>query len=116
MKLDRAILRILNLAIHLQTAQEREAFKVNKEDHLVPIIATAAENILNGEEAEKEKKSTTKDGWTEYQEPLLLKLISHELDIETDDIVDFELNLFDTQCASLGGVYNVRTFRHRSIF
>eukprot|EP00594_Rhizosolenia_setigera_P015314 CAMPEP_0178974904 /NCGR_PEP_ID=MMETSP0789-20121207/22794_1 /TAXON_ID=3005 /ORGANISM="Rhizosolenia setigera, Strain CCMP 1694" /LENGTH=467 /DNA_ID=CAMNT_0020663447 /DNA_START=299 /DNA_END=1702 /DNA_ORIENTATION=- len=105
-KLDRAILRIPNLAIHLQTAQEREAFKVNKEDHLVPIIATAAENILNGEEAEKGKKSTTKDGWTEYQEPLLLKLISRELDIETDDIVDFELNLFDTQCASLGGIYN----------
>jgi aspartyl aminopeptidase len=44
-KIDRAILRIPNLAIHLQTPEEREAFKINKEDHLSPIIAMQAEKV-----------------------------------------------------------------------
>ena len=44
-KIDRPILRIPNLAIHLQTAEERDAFKVNKEDHLSPILAMAAEKV-----------------------------------------------------------------------
>jgi aspartyl aminopeptidase len=38
-KIDRALLRISNLAIHLQTTKEREAFVVNKEYHLSPILA-----------------------------------------------------------------------------
>mmetsp|Transcript_15701 Transcript_15701/g.21482 ORF Transcript_15701/g.21482 Transcript_15701/m.21482 type:complete len:126 (+) Transcript_15701:477-854(+) len=33
-KIDRPVLRIPNLCIHLRTAEERDAFKVNKEDHL----------------------------------------------------------------------------------
>ena len=36
-QMDRALLRISNLAIHLQTAKERDAFAINKEDHLSPI-------------------------------------------------------------------------------
>ena len=47
-KIDRAVLRIPNLAIHLQTADERKAFKVNKEDHLSPILAMAAQKALSG--------------------------------------------------------------------
>lgn len=44
-KIDRALVRIPNLAIHLQTAKEREAFAVNKEDHLSPILAMAAKKV-----------------------------------------------------------------------
>jgi len=98
-KVDRAVLRIPNLAIHLQTADERAAFKINKEDHLSPIIATQAEKSLSGTDEEK-------DGWTEYQEPALLQLLAKELDVEVKDIVDFELSLFDIQKANLGGVYD----------
>lgn len=115
-KIDRAILHIPNLAIHLQSADERKAFKVNKEDHLSPILAMAVEKALQGEDTKKEgtskdddeKKDATskKDGWTEYQEPLLLKLLAAELDVEVEDIIDFELNLFDIQRASLGGVHS----------
>lgn len=133
-KVDRPILRIPNLAIHLQSEEERKAFKVNKEDHLSPILAMAAQKALNGDasagspcdttavsddegennpqgsEGDKEKTTTTTtkqdDGWTEYQEPLLLQLLAAELDIPAEDIVDFELNLFDVQKASLGGVHS----------
>eukprot|EP00546_Thalassionema_frauenfeldii_P012114 CAMPEP_0178918092 /NCGR_PEP_ID=MMETSP0786-20121207/13630_1 /TAXON_ID=186022 /ORGANISM="Thalassionema frauenfeldii, Strain CCMP 1798" /LENGTH=492 /DNA_ID=CAMNT_0020591755 /DNA_START=168 /DNA_END=1646 /DNA_ORIENTATION=+ len=112
-KIDRAILRISNLAIHLQTTKEREAFKVNKEDHLSPILAMAAQKALGGDDEKSEnddeddeKEETVEDGWTEHQEPLLLELLASELAVDIEDIVDFELNLFDIQRASLGGVHS----------
>ncbi|KAL3922002.1 MAG: hypothetical protein SGILL_002443, partial [Bacillariaceae sp.] len=110
-KIDRALLRIPNLAIHLQTAEERKAFKVNKEDHLSPILAMAAQKALTGETEDDSKdddkeQDSSDDGWTEHQEPLLLELLASEMDVSMDDIVDFELNLFDIQMASLGGVHS----------
>lgn len=111
-KIDRALLRIPNLAIHLQTAKEREAFKVNKEDHLSPILAGKVEDALNSKE-EKKKEDETKDGWTEHQEPLLVQLLATELGVSTSDIVDFELNLFDIQQAALGGVHSEFLFSAR---
>lgn len=122
-KLDRAILRVPNLAIHLQTTVEREAFKINKEDHLSPILALEAKKSLTGGKSsesatdndasdnddndDKEtKKEVDKDGWSEYQEPLLLQLVSEELGVDSSAIVDFELNLFDVQKAALGGAYS----------
>lgn len=116
-KIDRAILRISNLAIHLQSADERKAFAVNKEDHLSPILAMSAQKALSGdakkEETTADDDSDTKDtetpledGWTEHQEPLLLQLLSRELEVDESDIFDFELNLFDIQQASLGGVHS----------
>ena len=132
-KLDRAILRVPNLAIHLQTAKDREAFKVNKEDHLSPILAMEAKKSLTGaavsnldekeddesdedededddsdaDESNSENETAVEeDGWTEYQEPLLLQLLSEELGVDTSDIADFELNLFDIQKANLGGAFS----------
>jgi aspartyl aminopeptidase len=35
-----------------------------------------------------------------------LKLLASELDIPVESIVDFELNLYDCQKSSLGGIYN----------
>jgi aspartyl aminopeptidase len=121
-KIDRALLRISNLAIHLQTAKEREAFAVNKEDHLSPILAMAAEKALSGpgdsvtsEEGTDNSTSsndgaspstkTPKDGWTEHQEPALLQILAHELGVREADICDFELSLFDVQKASIGGAF-----------
>eukprot|EP00534_Pseudo-nitzschia_fraudulenta_P003631 CAMPEP_0201122526 /NCGR_PEP_ID=MMETSP0850-20130426/6143_1 /ASSEMBLY_ACC=CAM_ASM_000622 /TAXON_ID=183588 /ORGANISM="Pseudo-nitzschia fraudulenta, Strain WWA7" /LENGTH=498 /DNA_ID=CAMNT_0047389233 /DNA_START=268 /DNA_END=1764 /DNA_ORIENTATION=+ len=117
-KIDRAILRVPTLAIHLETAEERKAFKINKEEHLSPILAQATQKALTGDKREgsprdsdgdNDDTSSTKDdedGWTEHQEPLLLQLLASELDIPVEDIVDFELNLFDIQKASLGGVHS----------
>jgi len=114
-KIDRAILRVPTLAIHLESAEERKAFKINKENHLSPILAQAAQKALtgdnndnseNGDEGDVSSKKDNEDGWTEHQEPLLLKLLASELDIPIEDIVDFELSLFDIQKASLGGVHS----------
>jgi len=127
-KFDRALVRIPNLAIHLQTAQEREGFTINKEDHLVPILSLAVKKALtgagagaadadasasasagtdaNGEQNDNDKNTSKEDGWTEYQEPILLQMLAAELDIDTSSILDFELNLFDVQKAALGGAYS----------
>jgi len=115
-KLDRAILRVPNVAIHLQTAKEREAFAINKEDHLSPILALEAKKSLTGgdedenedddDKKKKKKDKENKDGWSEYQEPLLLQILSEEIGVKIADIVDFELNLFDVQKANLGGAYS----------
>ena len=106
-KIDRALLRISNLAIHLLTAKEREGFVVNKEDHLSPILALEAKKALTGEALEsKEKKDKTEDGWTEHQEPALLQVLATELGVEVSDIVDFELCLFDIQKANVGGAFS----------
>ena len=96
------LLRIPNLAIHLQTATEREAFKINKEDHLAPIIATAVKQSLGSKSSDDNKENT--DESMKNQEQLLVQLIASELGVEAKDIVDFELNLFDVQQATLGGV------------
>lgn len=118
-KIDRAVVRIPNLAIHLQTAKEREGFTINKEDHLVPILSMAVKKALTGAadtadadadvDAGSKNDATSKskeDGWTEYQEPILLQMLAAELDVDSSNIIDFELNLFDVQKASLGGVYS----------
>ena len=52
-KVERPILRVPNLAIHLQSADERDAFKVNKEDHLQPILALEAKKGLEGAPARR---------------------------------------------------------------
>lgn len=103
-KIDRPLLRIPNLAIHLQTAKEREAFKLNKEDHLVPILSLEVKKALEGGSAKDD--SLEDDGWIEHQESLLLQLLASELSVPASSICDFELNLFDVQKASLGGMYS----------
>jgi aspartyl aminopeptidase len=112
-KIDRALLRISNLAIHLLTVKEREAFSINKEDHMSPILALEAKKALSGNDNKDDKKEgagaksdAVTDGWTEYQEPALLQLLAMELDVDVKSIVDFELSLFDVQKAALGGVFS----------
>ena len=103
-RINRAILRVPNLAIHLQTAEEREAFKINKEDHLSPILATEAKNALTG--ASTDTISNGEEDWSAFQEPLLLQLLAIELDVSVNSIIDFELSLYDMQNASLGGAFS----------
>lgn len=105
-----AVARVSNLCIHLQSAEERKAFKVNKEDHTSPILATEAEmkRVLEESAADQLNSDAAtqvdSDAWRSQQEPLLLQLIAEQLKISVDQIADFELNLYDTQGAALGGV------------
>jgi aspartyl aminopeptidase len=115
------IARISTLAIHLQSPDERTAFAVNKENHTVPIIATSENSTVSiqSSENQKAKEALEKETeqqlsgtgtanrsskWRDAQEPLLLQAIADKLGVTPDEIVDFQLNLYDTQGASLGGI------------
>mmetsp|Transcript_4997 Transcript_4997/g.10523 ORF Transcript_4997/g.10523 Transcript_4997/m.10523 type:complete len:485 (+) Transcript_4997:163-1617(+) len=101
--LKKPICRIPSLCIHLQTGEERAAFKVNKEDHLQPIFQQAVSDTLEKPAQKKTKTGEAKTAWAEGHDPLLLSLIAAELDVSESQISDFELALYDTQPACLGG-------------
>jgi aspartyl aminopeptidase len=116
-KIDRPLLRISNLAIHLQTPEERKGFTVNSEEHLSPIISMEVKKALTGDD---NKKSSTGDGntsndngWSEHQEPALLYLLATELNCSPSDIIDFELNLYDIQKSALGGAFSEFVYSSR---
>lgn len=104
-RIHKPLARVSTLAIHLESAEERRAFKINKEEHLSPIIGT--EKLLEAA-AGKQLNAGSDDGddWRKGQEPALLRLIAAELGIETKQICNFELGLFDCQPASIGGIKN----------
>ena len=108
-KIDRPILRVPNLAIHLSTADERAAFKVNKEDHLVPMLCQEVSKALSagvgdaGGDTEEESGGEV-DQWAQEQQPELMTLLASELSCNVENIADFELSLFDTQKGDFNGL------------
>lgn len=93
------VARVSTLCIHLQSPEERAAFKVNNEDHTSPILATTTTK----EELEKGAAEQL-DAWQQGQEPALMERIARELHIDVHQIADFELSLYDTQPAAIGGL------------
>ena len=107
-RVGRPVLRVPNLAIHLRSAEEREVFKVNKEDHIVPVLCDHVEKAMtNGTNA---GDGDEPDQWMSEQQPELLALLAKELGLDdatgtgASTIVDFELSLYDTQGAATGGL------------
>uniref|UniRef100_A0A8D3DIV3 Aspartyl aminopeptidase n=1 Tax=Scophthalmus maximus TaxID=52904 RepID=A0A8D3DIV3_SCOMX len=98
--ISRPLLRIPHLAIHLQR-DVNDSFGPNKENHLVPIIATVVQEELETGCASSGDASSA----AEKHHPALVKVLCSELDVEPEALLDFELCLADTQPAALGGVY-----------
>ena len=107
-KLTEPILRVPSLCIHLQTAQERKALDVNKETHLTPILATFEEHLNTEAQAEGRNEAVG-----DRLPPVLLGAIAQDVGCDAKDIVDFELTLFDTQAAVIGGVQQEFIFSPR---
>jgi len=120
--INRPILRLPTLAIHLNREVNDKGFIFNKEKHLVPVLATTVADKLNakatGQPASSDKKSpewdaTPKNDISSPQSPpfpelhhsVLIAMLARELDVPPQAIVDFELCLTDTQPACLGGAY-----------
>lgn len=105
------ILRIPNLAIHLNRTVNSEGFKVHKENHLVPILATQIGEKLNAP-LSKIKPSHNSLA-TSRCSSVLLDLLASELHVDPEEIIDFDLSVSDTQPAAIGGALDEFVFAPR---
>ncbi|KAL2140760.1 hypothetical protein VTI28DRAFT_3274 [Corynascus sepedonium] len=113
-KVDKPILRIPTLAIHLH---RQSNFDPNKEDELLP-IAGLAEAELNKPAAEAEAGAAEGDfqplkALPERHHPAFLSLVAQHAGVDVSQIVDFELILYDTQKSCLGGLNDELIFSPR---
>lgn len=99
------VLRVPNLAIHLQSADERNAFKFNKEDNLTPILGVVNETL--------NKEPEVSGGLDKRHGPEFLELLAKEIGCKAEEIVDMELTLADTQGATIGGLDDAFIFSPR---
>ncbi|KAF9452453.1 aspartyl aminopeptidase [Macrolepiota fuliginosa MF-IS2] len=120
-KIDRPILRIPTLAIHLDR-NVNDNFKFNQETEFVPILgmidselnATRKSDKDNdSEEVPKAKATQQASSIQDNHHPALLSLLSEELSVAPEEIHDFELSLYDTQLSVLGGINNEFIFSPR---
>ncbi|KAL5410036.1 hypothetical protein PMIN03_005614 [Paraphaeosphaeria minitans] len=117
-KVERPILRVPTLAIHLD---RQEDFKFNKEAQLFPIAGlVAAELNRQGKSAEAAKEEESKESPVgplaapmQRHHTYLVEIVAEEAGVNPSDIVDFELVLYDTQKAVVGGLNNELIFSAR---
>ncbi|KAF8211217.1 aspartyl aminopeptidase [Mycena galopus ATCC 62051] len=109
-KIDRPILRIPTLAVHLDR-NVNESFKFNQETEFVPILGQIASQLNATKESDSgpKKASSIQDN----HHPALLSLLASELSIAPEEIHDFELSLYDTQPSVLGGLNSEFIFSPR---
>ncbi|EAU84696.1 aspartyl aminopeptidase [Coprinopsis cinerea okayama7 len=117
-KIDRPILRIPTLAIHLDRGVN-DNFKFNQETEFVPILGLVSDQ-LNGaaKKVEDDKGSilppkSSASSIQENHHPALLALLGEELSVAPEEIHDFDLSLYDTQPSVLGGLNNEFIFSPR---
>ncbi|KAJ6252067.1 aspartyl aminopeptidase [Anaeramoeba flamelloides] len=117
--IKKPLLNIPNLAVHLHHSVNRRGFKPNFETNFVPVLATEISTALldlpKNENNEKEKqkeqeieleKEKEKEKEKIKHHPLLLKIISEELSIEPEQIIDFDISVVPSQSAQIGGYFS----------
>jgi aspartyl aminopeptidase len=119
-KVDKPLLRIPTLAIHLH---RQSNFDPNKETELFPIAGLAAAQLNKGATEGKEDDTKKSDEDDENFQPLdsmdqrhhapILDVVASEAGVPPSAIVDFELVLYDTQKSCIGGLSDEFVFSPR---
>jgi aspartyl aminopeptidase len=84
-KFDQPVLRLPNLAIHMNREVNEQGLKFNKQTEL-PLILSALENNSDSDQT-------------------FISLLSSALGVSADAIINWELNVFDTQNGSFWGAH-----------
>lgn len=117
-RIDKPILRIPSLAIHLDRTVNTDGLKLNPETHLAPVLATEtkiksqAEGILNAAPSASASAAGTGSALTRHH-PALVAAVASSLGVPAGSILDFDLALFDTHPSTLGGLLNEFIFSAR---
>ena len=119
----RPILRVPSLCVHLQSADERAALKINAEENLSPILGLVAEELNKAAvaPAAAAAAATTTEAPAPAaaskpdprHPPQLLSVLAKEIGCDVSAIMDFDLTLCDTQPAAIGGVAREFVFAPR---
>ena len=120
-KLSKPILRIPTLAVHLD---RQETFSFSKESQLFPIAGLAAAELNRRSEDKDYGRLEKEDSDTnatfeplkvpsERHHPYLVELIAKEAGVSPSDVVDFEMVLYDTHKACVGGLNDELIFSAR---
>lgn len=116
------VLRIPTLAIHLD---RQETFSFNKETQLFPIAGLVAAELNRQGKTEESAKTDDQipDGASddfrplkapsERHHPYIVELIAKEAGVDPSNIIDFEMILYDTQKACVGGLNEELIFSSR---
>ena len=92
-RINKPIARIANVAIHLNTPTEREAFKINLHEHARAILSMDAASL-----------HVDPDDMNNMIHPCLAKILANQMDVDYKSIMDAELQLIDVQPPCLGGI------------
>ncbi|CDK27680.1 unnamed protein product [Kuraishia capsulata CBS 1993] len=112
--INKPILRIPTLAIHL-TKERYVKFEFNKETQFKPIAGltdSTASGCCDSEPLSESEFNSIQNIVSRHNKELL-SLISAELSVETSQIQDFELVLYDNQKSTLGGLNDEFIFSPR---
>jgi len=103
-RIPEPLMIIPNLAIHLQSADERKAFSPNTESHLQPVLCS---KIFDDQSASSRgRESAPKEDVFSRHHTALLERVAQGIGCSPGDIVDADLCLMDSQPASLAGLYS----------
>ncbi|KAK0206514.1 peptidase M18 [Desarmillaria ectypa] len=112
-KIDRPLLRIPTLAIHLDR-NVNDGFKFNQETEFVPILGLIANKLNKSKDPTDTPRTESKASSIQTNHHSeLLSVIAGELSVAPEEIHDFELSLYDTQPSVLGGLDNEFVFSPR---
>lgn len=117
-KLTVVVLRVPTLAIHLD---RQETFTFNKETQLFPIAGLVAAELerTGGAKAEAVAEEVKSEDFaalkvtTQRHHEHIVDLIAAGVQAKPEDVVDFEVILYDTQKAVLGGLNDEFVFSAR---
>ncbi|EKD19112.1 uncharacterized protein L3040_007225 [Drepanopeziza brunnea f. sp. 'multigermtubi'] len=120
-KVERPLLRIPTLAIHLDRSA---SFEPNKETELFPIAGLVAaelnrtgvkekKEVAQEEEEEGEGDFKPLKVLSERHHPYVVEIIAEHAGVAVEEVVDFEMVLYDTQKGCIGGINNELIFSAR---
>jgi len=102
-RIDAPLCVIPNLAIHLQTQDERTAFKVNKETHLRPVLCSPCGFGSDPAPAPTKQDPKNARGPQHHQE--LLVEVANAANVKPEELLDVDLCLMDATPSCKMGQY-----------